>query len=473
MADSVNKGGIGMAELKPMDAKVTVTLLSKNMTASVNISKPRDGGRPADAAAILSELDKSRVKAGIDQEVVNMLAADPMYDADVAVARGAYPEHGADATLVFHIEREASIRPREREDGTVDYHELGIIRHVEQDQLLAEKTPATDGTPGFDIFGNKLAAKRGRDLVLPAGLNTKASGDGLKLYAAKTGHVEFIGGKITVFDTFTVKGDVSNATGNINFNGNVVISGSVLSGFVVAATGHITVRGACEAATIRAGGNVTIGEGMNGGVLEAGGEIKAKYLQSSGILAGGNIYAGAVVNCNLRCGGSVILSGANATIAGGNCSAAKSIETINIGSKNAMVRTRVEVGLDPMVQARLAAAPKELQEVKKTLASLEQVISLLRQIEAAGRLDADKARKLSDVKFTIESEQAHQAALEEEIVQLEEKSQTLGFGTILAKGSVAAGVQIAIGPYQIELDNTTVNMRATRGEDGIRIGTVV
>ena len=461
------------AERVPLDAKVTITILPENMIANMSISAPKYGGRPLDADMIRRELTANNITSGIDEEKIDQLAKTPLYDTDIIIAKGVSPIDGEDAEIIFYINKETSIKPAERSDGSVDYHDLGLIQNVNEGQLLAEKKPATDGVEGYDVFSTQLKPKQGRNVNLPVGMNTKVSEDGLSLRATKSGHVEYINGKITVEDTFTIKGDVSAATGNIKFNGDVVVSGSVLSGFKVTATRNITIMGGCEGATINAGGNIVIGEGVNGGKIEASGEIKSKYLQSAEIMSGGNVYAGAIINCNLKSGGSVIVSGQKAVITGGSCSANKLIDTAFIGSKSATVRTHIEVGLNPMLQIRMNAAPKELAETRKTQQSLERVVELFKQLEAAGRLDEYKAEKLQNAEYTLETVKQRISELELEIKEIEEQSHSLGFGTIIARGIINHDVKLVIGPCQMEVDNPISNARITRGTETLIIGKAI
>ncbi len=455
----------------PIDSKVTVTIPANRMTAVISATPPQNGGQPLSEAMIREALAFHRVTAGIDEDKIAQLAAHPVYGPEVEIARGAPAQNGENSRLEYHFQRDAVLKPKELADGSVDYRELGLIQTVEEGQVLMSRTPATEGADGYDVLGRKIAARRGREVPFPAGKNTVVSEDGLQLLAAKTGHVEAMGARVTVLDTFTVKGDVSTATGNINFSGNVLISGSVLAGYTVRAAGSIQIRGACEACTLIADGSITIGEGMNGGKIDCKGDLHSKYLQNCEVVCAGNAFSGAVINCNLRCGGTLTLQGSRGTLMGGSCLVGSSIEAMFIGSQNTHVPTRVEVGLDPVVQKRLQEAPKELEQAARLLEQLRQVVTLLEQYEAAGRLDAEKAHQLQNARYTSQMEAARKEALEEEMAQLTEKSKLLGYGSILAKGTIAPGVRIVIGPFQLPVQNTLVRPRVTRGEDGIQVNT--
>lgn len=459
-------------ELHPIDAKVAVSLLNNNMVAFVTVAPPRDGGRPLGEEMIREALAFRGVTAGILEDRLAQLAAQPQYDTDVEIARGLPPQDGENGQLTFLFQRETQLKPKELSDGTVDYRELGLVRQAEEGQVLMTKTPATPGTEGYTVLGVKLAPRRGREVVFPAGKNTAVSPDGLQLLAAKAGQIEMVGARVSVLDTFIIKSDVSSATGNINFHGNVLVAGSVLAGFTVQATGNIQVQGACEACTLIADGNITIGEGINGGSVQCKGTLKSKYLQNCQVMCTGSVYSGGVIHCHLNCGESLVLQGSRGTLVGGSCSVASSIEAMFIGSQNTHIPTRVEVGQDPVTQSRLQEATKELQQAKQLLGNLNRVVDLLGQYEAAGRLDQQKAQQLQNARYTQELEETHRLQLEEELAHLTEKSQQVGYGTIKVRGSIAPGVRIVIGPFQLPVQSLLVRPRVYRDENGIQVTTL-
>ncbi len=451
----------------PVDSKVTVTLADRGMSAKIQLSRPTGGGRPPSRELIYAALAENGVAFGISESKILSLVHRPIYNLYIEVAHGQPPVPGIDGRLEYHVSRETSLKPKVREDGTVDYRDLGIIQQVEPDQILVERIPPTPGTEGYDVQGNPIAPRPGRDVVLPAGKNTYVSDDGLYLLADRAGHVDFIGGKVVVQETYTVSGDVGSATGNINFNGSVSIRGTVLAGFTVKATGNVIIRGGCEAATIEAGGNVTIGEGINGGHVIVAGDLKSKYLQNSRVEAGGSIYSDAVVHCELRCGDALVVSGPRGALRGGNCSAANRIECAKIGSRNTYMPTRIEVGLDPILQSRINNAPKEFETAAQNIARLEHMINCFSQLEAAGRLDAERLQILKNMRYTLDIERQKHQALQQELEVIAEKAKTLGFGTIVAKTGIAPGVRVVIGPFQAVIDDYTPNVKITRGDDGI------
>ncbi|MDR0293329.1 MAG: FapA family protein, partial [Oscillospiraceae bacterium] len=248
----------------PMDAQLTVTVSPDGMRAELFISPPEPGGNPPDENRIRGALSEKKITAGIDEARLRQLAVSPVYNIAFPIAAGTPAVNGENAVVKTLIHTESDIRPKELPDGSVDYKDLGIIHTVVKGDVLCEKTPPTPGTPGVNVYGAALPPRPGKDAPLPAGKNTVISDDKLRLMAACDGHADLVGRKIQVLNTFTVRGNVSNATGNINFLGHVLVDGSVLTGFIVQATGNISVNGTVEGAKIIAGGNIIGKEGTNG-----------------------------------------------------------------------------------------------------------------------------------------------------------------------------------------------------------------
>ena len=91
-----------------------------------------------------------------------------------------------------------------------------------------------DGVDGIDIKGLTVDFLPVRDYPLIAGLNTELRGN--ELYAVCDGRPSFdTSGTVSVFEEFKVNGDLDLRIGNIEFFGDVEVTGNVLSGFKITA----------------------------------------------------------------------------------------------------------------------------------------------------------------------------------------------------------------------------------------------
>ena len=58
--------------------------------------------------------------------------------------------------------------------------------------------------------------------------------------------------------------NIDNSTGNINFNGNVIIKEDILNGFALKTTGSVEIKGAVEGGFIQCDGDVLVRQGIQG-----------------------------------------------------------------------------------------------------------------------------------------------------------------------------------------------------------------
>ena len=203
---------------------------------------------------------------GIEEDAINGLLEKREYQRPVLIACGRKPEDGEDGQIEFHFSLEKNIRNvlEEKEDGRIDFREACKIENVLQGQLLVTRKPAGKGTNGTDVFGRDVAAKKGREAVMPIGKNVTLSEDKNSLFAKISGVASLQSGKVIVAPAYTVNGDVDMAVGNIDFDGDVLIEGNVNSGFSVRADGTVTVMGVVEDAHIESGRDIVLKAGNTG-----------------------------------------------------------------------------------------------------------------------------------------------------------------------------------------------------------------
>jgi len=160
--------------------------------------------------------------------------------------------------------------------------------------------------------------------MLTAGNGVRKTENGKEFFAEVNGSIMLNRTIIEVVNTYVVNGDVDYSTGNIQFNGNVVINGTVPDGFEVKADGDIVVMKIVESARLEAGRDIIIKGGVQGkgkGLVSAGRDVRVGYAQNARMEAEGNIYIdNFAINSYLFTSKCLIMKNKKGAVIGGKCS---------------------------------------------------------------------------------------------------------------------------------------------------------
>ncbi len=431
------------------NGEVLVKVSQDEMEAFVTIFPPL-GGNPVTSSMVHEALAKAGVVFGIDQESIDEALKATKVNEPILVARGNPAQDGRDAQLNYYFPVEGTpLKPAELDDGRVDYYNLNLIYNVEIGQVLATKTPATEGESGSTVTGKPLLPRQGKDYQIRPGKNTELIDEGLTLIASARGHVLVQENKIHVLPVYEVAGDVDFSTGNIDFVGSIQIRGSVKFGFTVRAEGDVEVRKTIEGGSIIAGGNVIVKEGIRGlgkGRIVAKGSIYAKFLENVQVQAGQDVIVGeAVMHSHVNAGGKVIVNGRKGLLVGGLCRAGEDIEAKIIGS-NLATTTELEVGVTPELRIAFNQILTERTETETHLDKVEKALNLLRSLEAQGKeLSHEKKALLIRLTRTHLQLKRKLEEIKEEEAKLSELLGSLEKGKIKVKNLLHPGVVIRIG----------------------------
>ena len=283
--------------LERIDATISVTIDADEMGATADITAAQ-GGKHLSAKAILISAQEAGVKKGFSKEVLIKLAQlaareQPNNHVTLQIAAGKLAINGKDAEIQPLVESAQSriLRPKRREDGSVDMRDLGDIICVEVGDPLAKKIPLTAGKKGYTVTATLLPAEPGNDVSLVSGEGTSISSSNKNiLVSEKVGLPKKIANGMEVDEIYKIK-NVTIATGNINFTGSVIIDGDVNEGMKVIASGDVTVGGFVESAIIEAGGDVTISGGIIGRKHDIEKTKVTDVKMSVSVNAKGSIYA--------------------------------------------------------------------------------------------------------------------------------------------------------------------------------------
>ncbi|WP_425060883.1 hypothetical protein SCACP_16400 [Sporomusa carbonis] len=425
-----------------VEPDVQVLVSRDRMEASLQIHLP-NGCRPVVIDDVMDKIKNAGIVYGIDSAAIENALARP--GITVTCAKGLRPVDGNNAYIKYHVDLENKGRPVEMEYGRVDFKNLNMFTIVQKDELLAEKIPATPGTPGIDILGNEVPAKHGRDLLLPTGKNVYVV-EGLKVHAAQAGQLVIANNKINVIPVIEVKGDVDLSTGNIDFVGSVLVQGSVQTGFTVKAEGNVEIAGNVSGGVVE-GKNVIVRmgiQGMHRGYIKAVENLVTKYIENATVYAGKDVIVSDVIlHSQVSAAKRVIVEERRGLIVGGQVSAGEEIRAKIIGT-NSATNTDIEVGVNPQLREEYQVLRKEARKLEFNLEQTQKALNILRAMDQA-TLAPDKRQmllKLTKAQFHL---MGQTETIRNRIAEIELALEEMRYGNIKVADTVYPGVKLVVG----------------------------
>ena len=402
-------------------------------------------------------LNAKKVTHGILENIISECIRPENWGQTRLIAEGKPAVNGVDAKIIkkFTLNKEGT--PLIDEHGNADYKNLGLIINVRAGEELAERIPPRDGETGITVSGTELGYVKGRDVVLPKGKNTYANEEGTILYAAIDGQVRLYNNLIAVEPVFELSGDVDYSSGNINFLGNIVIHGNVISGFEVTAQGNIDIDGYVENAFITSDGDIRVKGGIKTGqkgLVKAGGNVSSKFIENSKVEAGGDIIVReAVVQSVLIAGGDVKVTDNKATIVGGLVQAGGTVEAKVIGSPLA-TNTAFEVGINPTLRTKYYSLNKELDKINDTIVSVDGNIKTMQNSGInIDQISPSRRQMLVDLLEKYRNLLSQKSDIEKQLESLQDLFSVERDTRVRALKVVYPGVSVNIGPAYFEVND--------------------
>jgi uncharacterized protein len=392
--------------------KVRFTIDNDTQEISIGISEdgikaflsinPSISARSFDPREIFEMIEDERIIVGVKrrqiQKAIDEVNRTLRPIRDVVIAIGTPILKGQEPYIQYHFRTDRQVSFSEDETGKVDFKDLGNISNVNQGDLLAERIEGTPAISGTDVYGKTLEPEPLPDVSLQPGAHVTLSEDEQRCYAAEDGQAYLKNHKVTVSAIHEVAGDVDLNVGNIDFNGSIKVSGSVLGGFVLKAKGNITIAGLVEGATLEAGGSIVIKGGIKGaerGKITCGGDLITTFIESGDVLCRGNMFIeSSIVNSKIECHRQIKAVQGKGSIVAGELFATGGIECLELGSKIG-VSTTVTVGDKPIVRKRLEELAAKMEpfqnEHKVILKAVDQYQALFERIDT---LEPEKKESL-------------------------------------------------------------------------------
>ncbi len=244
----------------------------EGLEAKIKLTAPREKGKLPSVEDVITTLKEREIVYGIDEKVIIEAILNKKYNIPIVVARAKKPTKGEPALYAYKFEE------------AID---------VIEGQILAIKEPPKIGEPGISVFDKEIPGIPGDDFQIIAGKNTYLEERGRILYATGCGEVFWKENRCDVERVLRIIGDL---TENIDFDGKVIVSGSICEGISVKAK-DVEVNG-----SIRKGGTI-----ISKGTINVAGDIIGDENKRVEIKAERDIMANSATYADISAKGSVVM----------------------------------------------------------------------------------------------------------------------------------------------------------------------
>jgi len=446
------------------DARVEVIVSKDMLTANLRITAA-SGGKRVGVEQVVAAIDEQEVDHRLinKKRIVGLVRKSRIIESgsvvEVIFAKGKAPEHGLDTQFRCLVDGVTDRKPHERDDGTLDYYDLGEILCIDEGSELMRKYPPKVAKLGQTVTGKEIPARIGKKLNFSKCKGAKvSSGDQDLLIAEIKGQPIIADKSINVENILTVK-NVDLHTGHIEYDGSVIVKGDVASGMKVKVTGDVQIFGMVENALIEAEGNVDIKLGAIGHLersnaentmhIKCMGNLTAAYLENAHVNCQGDILIKSrVSNCEINAAYQVIVGNSRqqkSGIVGGYVNAGTLIRAEVLGSSGCAL-THVAIVCSAEILTQFETIP---QTIKK---NDELLIKQLGVMVGLSKKHTDEAKQqLHELKIESELMKSRINNLIKQKSDLEVQMRTVEIGKVTAQKEAYPGVHIKILEQELEI----------------------
>ncbi len=420
------------------------------LSAYVRFYPPSNGGSLMTKREIMGEFERLKINYGISEKMIDMFLSHRQYCTNIVMVKGLAPVRATDTQIEYFFDTKPLAKPKLHEDGSVDFHAMQLFATVHKGDVLAKMTPHTLGQPGMSIYGKKIPQNKPKVKPFKFGKNITQSEDKTTLTSDVDGNVTLVQGTVFVSNAYVVPANVDASTGDIEYDGNVQVKGTVKTGFSVKAKGDIEVDGVVEGAILEAGGNIIIKRGVQGmskGCIKAGGDVCAQFFEGAKVEAGGDVTAGSILQSYITAGESIIVHGKKGFIVGGVCQCSHYVEANTIGNKME-TRTEIKVGVKPELHEELKHLIPKVNEINDRYAETESYLRVYKEkIKKGKELGGEDLKKVKVYNATLDELEEDKEKLNERLREIKAELEKGSKGSVKVAGSTFMGVSIFISKY--------------------------
>jgi len=441
-------------------SKIEISVSNDKMSAYLTLRKAKDDNNIPSFREVMDEIESFQIKYGVNKNEILRMIENKIFDKEILFAEGKKPIKEDGIGVKYSFDTDPGKPFLLDEYDRMNLKELNFIQNKSKNDIIAEYIPPAPGVNGINIFGETILYETGKDITLKAGRNTEFNEDGTKIIAASDGNVVLKNNTVYI-EPFVVVENVNYETGNIDFDGSVLVKGTIADGFSVKAGGTLQIGKSVGNVNIEAKNDLILKAGMNGnleGKIKCKGNIYARFLEGTTVFVSGNLFVEeAVMNCNLKIGKNLVLVGRRAEIIGGEAIIGRSVRCKKIGNSSG-VATKILVGIDPEKIEIIEKLKVKIDETRQKLLEITENKEKLEKIRKSGFSDIQK------IENAIYNYQSLEIRLKDESMIMEKDYKDAKKmiepdkdSIILAENLIYQGAQIFFGNEEYKILNKEKN----------------
>lgn len=206
---------------------------------------------------------KNRVRYGVKKELLTKIINNNQ-TGEFLIAEGNKPVSGQDARINLI----------EKEDEQCKSGDFNCITSFAEGEIVAEKQPAVPGKDGINVLREKITAPPVKDYQLVAGKGSKLINDGSQAVATEVGRPKLEKKKdqfiVTIVPQYIIEGDVDKTTGNIRYQGDLIVQGNIFDYFDVRVGNNLHIAKSIAGCNANANGDIIVGQNIVNSQIKAG-----------------------------------------------------------------------------------------------------------------------------------------------------------------------------------------------------------
>jgi uncharacterized protein (DUF342 family) len=460
IAELMAASGAGPIRAMTKPGQFELTASPDRMFLTLSVTAPIAGGKPVELAEVVEQIRARNITAGVMLPEIQKAVRAARNGEDVSnvvIVRGTPAVPGRDATITFWARR-APDRPLEEvaAAGLVGSNKAGWL--CMKGDRIACYEPPKPGQDGYSADGETLKPPTPSDCGLDAGDNV-ACEDG-QYVANISGMLSFDGQSLGVRPVLVLQRDVLRTNAPIDFEGEVIIRGSVRDGAFIKATGDIKISGNVEGAAIHStGGDVNIEQGVVGrgvATVQAEGTIRASFAERAMLQAGVDIVleTGSMLS-QLVAGNAITMVNGKGQLAGGSALAGVQVTVRQLGSPSEL-KTEVTVGFSKRAMNLIARIDRRRRDIDQQYQRCCEIIdSTMRLVRDPKQLDKPTLltlTKLKQIRLVLQLRALRLKKRRDAVTSFAARDTT---GKVDVLGEVMPGVTVQIGSAHLDTDGLT------------------